>query len=255
MIYYILPAYNEELNIITLLDKFNSYFGNENDDYKPQVIVVDDGSNDETKKILNKLSEEKQIFNKKLKFELVTIFHERNMGLGEAIKSGMMYCFENGSTEDIIITMDCDNSHTVEQSKNMIEVIKSGKDVVIASRYRKDSETYGVPNLRILLSYFGCIIFKIAFPIKHVKDYTCGFRAFKLEKIKEAFDLNKNFFSEKGFTASVDIILKLNKFNKSLLFEEIPMILRYDLKQGKSKIKIVKTIFMTLFLLFRRRFF
>ena len=255
MIYYILPAYNEERNIISLLDKFNNHFGNENYDYKPQVIIIDDGSNDKTKIILNKLSEEKQIFNKKFKFELINIFHKRNMGLGEAIKSGMMYCFKNGSTEDIIITMDCDNSHTVELSKKMIEVIKSGKDVVIASRYRKNSEMYGVPNLRMLLSYFGCIIFKIAFPIKHVKDYTCGYRAFRFEKIRKAFDLDKNFFSEKGFTASVDIILKLNKFNKSLFFEEVPMILRYDLKQGKSKIKIFKTIFQTLFLLFKRRFF
>jgi dolichol-phosphate mannosyltransferase len=255
MIYYILPAYNEELNIISLLNKFNNHFENENYNYKPQVIIIDDGSNDKTKAILNKLNEEKQIFNKKFKFELISIFHERNMGLGEAIKSGMMYCFENGSNGDIIVTMDCDNSHTVEQSREMIEVIKSGKDIVIASRYRKNSDTHGLSNLRKLLSYFGCIIFKIVFPIKNVKDYTCGYRAFRLEKIRKAFDENKNFFSEKGFTASVDIILKLYKFNKSLLFEEIPMILRYDLKQGKSKIAIFKTIFETLFLLFKRRFF
>jgi dolichol-phosphate mannosyltransferase len=166
-----------------------------------------------------------------------------------------MYCFENGSNGDIIVTMDCDNSHTVEQSREMIEVIKSGKDIVIASRYRKNSDTHGLSNLRKLLSYFGCIIFKIVFPIKNVKDYTCGYRAFRLEKIRKAFDENKNFFSEKGFTASVDIILKLYKFNKSLFFYEVPMILRYDLKQGESKIAIFKTIFETLFLLFKRRFF
>ena len=74
MIYYILPAYNEELNIISLIDKFNSHFGNENYHYKPQVIIIDDGSNDKTRIILNKLSEEKQIFNKKFKFELINIF-------------------------------------------------------------------------------------------------------------------------------------------------------------------------------------
>jgi len=255
MIYYILPAYNEELNIISLLNKFNSHFENENYNYKPQVIIIDDGSNDKTKAILNKLNEEKQIFNKKFKFELISIFHERNMGLGEAIKSGMLYCFKNGSNEDIIITMDCDNSHSVELSKKMIEVIKSGKDVVIASRYRKGSQIYGLSNLRKLLSYIGCIVFKITFPIKNVKDYTCGYRAFSLKKIKKAFDESENFFSEKGFTASADIILKLYKFNKSLFFEEVPMILRYDLKQGVSKMAIFKSIFQTLVLLFKRIFF
>ena len=99
------------------------------------------------------------------------------------------------------------------------------------------------------------MIFKITFPIKNVEDYTCGYRAFNLEKFKKAFEANDNFFSEKGFTASVDIILKLKKFNKLLKMNEVPMVLRYDLKKGESKMSIFKTIFQTLFLLFRRKFF
>ena len=55
------------------------------------------------------------------------------------------------------------------------------------------------------------MIFKITFPIKNVEDYTCGYRAFNLQKFKKAYEANDNFFSEKGFTASVDIILKLKK--------------------------------------------
>jgi len=255
MIYYILPAYNEELNILNLLNNFNNFFHLEGEDFKSRIVVVDDGSTDNTKSILTKLKKENKIFDKEFNFDLINIFHEKNMGLGQALKSGITYCLKEGNADDIIVTMDCDNSHTVELSKEMINKIREGDDVVIASRYKIGSNTKGLAVHRKLLSYIGCLLFKIMFPIKNVKDYTCGYRAFNLEKFKNAFEANNNFFSEKGFTVSVDIILKLKKFNKLLKMNEVPMVLRYDLKKGASKMSIFKTIFQTLFLLFRRKFF
>jgi dolichol-phosphate mannosyltransferase len=65
----------------------------------------------------------------------------------------------------------------------------------------------------------------------------------------------KNFFSEKDFSVSADIILKLKLSKIKLFFTEIPLTLRYDLKQGKSKMKIIKTVFQTLKLIILRRFF
>ena len=255
MIYYILPAYNEELNILNLLNNFNNFFHIEGEDFKSKVVIIDDGSKDNTKSILINLKKDNKIFDKELNFELINIFHEKNKGLGEALKSGITYCLKEGNADDIIVTMDCDNSHTVELSKEMINKIREGDDVVIASRYKTGAITKGLSVNRKLLSYVGCMIFKITFPIKNVEDYTCGYRAFNLEKFKKAFETNNNFFSEKGFTASVDIILKLKKFNKLLKMNEVPMVLRYDLKKGASKMSIFKTIFQTLFLLFRRKFF
>ena len=55
-----------------------------------------------------------------------------------------------------------------------------------------------------------------------------------------------NFFSETGFSASADILLKLYKFKDKLVFKEIPIDLRYDLKEGKSKMKILKTIYLNI---------
>ena len=62
------------------------------------------------------------------------------------------------------------------------------------------------------------------------------------------------FFSEKGFSSSADIILKLYKYRKEINFLEVPINLRYDLKKGDSKMKIIKTIDLNLALIFKRKF-
>ena len=90
--------------------------------------------------------------------------------------------------------------------------------------------------------------------IKNVNDYTCGFRGFRVNKIKNIM-LKKNFFSENGFSVSVDIILKLKLSKIRISFAEIPLKLRYDLKKGKSKMKIMRTIIQTLKLILLRKFF
>ena len=53
----------------------------------------------------------------------------------------------------------------------------------------------------------------------------------------------------------VDILLKLQKFHKTINAEELPITLRYDFKKGKSKMKILRNILDTFLLIFKRKFF
>jgi len=126
---------------------------------------------------------------------------------------------------------------------------------VIASRYQLQSKIKGLNLSRKILSFGAAILFKIFFPIKNIKDYTSGFRAFRLGKIKDAWKLDKKFFSEKGFSASADIILKLYKYKNEIKFEEMPINLRYDLKKGDSKMKVINTIYLNIALIIKRKFF
>jgi dolichol-phosphate mannosyltransferase len=97
------------------------------------------------------------------------------------------------------------------------------------------------------------MLFRIVFPIRGVKDYTCGYRAYRPLLLKAAFDRwGDGFVSEAGFQCMVDILLKLHKMGT--ICREVPLVLRYDLKGGVSKMRVGSTILRTLGLMFRRRF-
>ena len=247
-IYYILPALNESQNIEKLFKNLNSFYFDKG--IKIFIIYVDDGSTDDTAEKLIILKN--QLSNN---ISLKIVRHEKNLGLGEALKSGFNYCFSKASDNDVLITMDTDNSHTIEQSYQLYcKIVNENADITIASRYVENSKIRGLKNIRIFLSYLAAKMFKIFFSIENVRDYTCGFRAYRVKKIRNIISKYENFFSETGFSASADILLKLYKYKDQLAFSEIPIDLRYDLKEGKSKMKIIKTIYLNLRLIFIRKF-
>jgi dolichol-phosphate mannosyltransferase len=248
-IYYVLPSYNESLNLKKLLNDFKRFFAKKK--ITVIVIIVDDGSTDNSASIINFFIEK----NKSKNFTVKMITHKKNMGLGLALKTGFEYSFSKGKYNDVIVSMDTDNSHTVSLSYKMVKnIFYKKKDILIASRYQLNSKIKGLDYWRKFLSLGAAILYKIFFPIKNIKDYTSGFRAFRLGVIKKAWKKNKNFFSEKGFSASADIILKLYIYKKEINFLEVPINLRYDLKKGDSKMKIFRTIFLNLALIIKRKF-
>lgn len=247
-IFFVLPSFNEEENLLNLSKKLINFFENKN--LNIVVVVIDDGSTDSTIILINNLIKKKY---KRITFKLLS--HKKNMGLGMALKTGFEYCFNNGNSNDVIITMDADSSHTIEQSYEMLKkIIYNKKDIVIASRFVKNSKISGLNHSRKSLSLIAAVLYKFFFPIKNVQDYTSGFRSFKLKKIREIFYRTKNFFSESGFSASADILLKLYPYKNEISFYEIPINLRYDLKLGNSKMKVLKTIYLNLRLILIRRF-
>ena len=248
--FYILPSYNESLNLNKLLSNFKKFFKNKK--ITVIIVIVDDGSTDNSADIIKKFIKK----NATKKFTIKILKHKKNLGLGRALKTGFEHCFSIGNNDDILISMDTDNSHTVSLSYQMAKKISSNKqDLVIASRYQLTSKTKGLNKLRKILSFGAAILYKIFFPIKNVNDYTSGFRAFRLGKIRNAWKLDKNFFSEKGFSASADILIKLYKVRNKIRFGEMPINLRYDLKKGDSKMKIFKTIYLNIALIIKRKFF
>lgn len=241
MIHVILPAFNEEKTIGSLCQTMAFVMGENGLAYK--VIIVDDGSSDSTTRVVKK-------FTKKMPVTLIR--HKVNRGLSEAIKTGLLTALKRAKPEDIIVTMDSDNTHTPGLILRMARMIREGNDVVIASRYLPGSRIRGVPFFREILSLGASLLFRIFFPIKGVKDYTCGYRAYKAKILRQAFDYyGEDFVNRPGFSCMVDILLKLRHLD--VIVSEVPLILRYDLKESLSKMKIGKTIKETLALMVERR--
>jgi dolichol-phosphate mannosyltransferase len=222
-----LPCYNEEQNLKTLIPTIASTI-------KPKmpykIIAVNDGSNDHTSQILNELSKE---------YPIILIEHQKNKGLAETLKDGLKTAAELSSPEDLIITMDSDNTHNPRYMLDMAKNIGNA-DIIIGSRYIKGGKQLNVPPHRIILSKAINQSVKITTKIP-IKDATSGYRCIKAKTIKKLHKhLGKKLIESKGFEASLELLLKLFWINPKIL--EIPITLDYSQKDGPSKMKLLPTI-------------
>jgi len=240
-VHLVLPAYNEAASLEAVL-KAVDHAGRESGN-DLHVIVVNDGSSDATGAVARSHTGI---------FPLTVVEHPGNLGLGAAIRSGLLAAVELAADQDIVVTMDADDTHTPIAIAQMVQRINRGDDVVVASRYRPGASVVGVPPHRRFLSYAGSALFRVVFPTRGVRDFTCGYRAYRASVLRRAFSLyREEFINEEGFQCMVDILLKLRRMD--LRFAEVPLTLRYDRKEGKSKMKVARTILRTLVLMARRR--
>jgi len=242
-LYVVLPAYNEAENLGELLERIHQTF--EEDPIPYEVIVVDDGSRDNTRTVAERYS----------KWMPVTVHaHEVNQGLGATIRDGLLAAIEKCGDDDIIIAMDADNTHPPGLMTSLIRQIKEGNDVVVASRFRPGACVRGVPLSRRWLSIAASLVFRLTFRIPGIRDYTCGYRAYRGAALKRGLQVHGNaFFSQNGFESMVDILLRLR--NLDLVFGEAPLVLRYDFKRGESKMNVLRTVGRSLTLVLKRKFF
>ncbi len=233
-----LPSYNEELNLPALLLKLESTkieFG-----LNMEVLVVNDGSKDGTADIARN-------FKGDIVVNLLDL--QPNRGLAGAMREGFKEAVKNMDDNDILIALDADDSHNPGLMNRMIGQIREGSDVVIASRYRPGSRIVGLTKFREFLSSGAGYLFRIFTPIRGVRDYTCGYRAYKVNLLNKAHQhYGEQFIQQQGFGCMAEILLKLRRFNP--IIHEVPFILRYDLKKGSSKMNVMKTVKQTLGLIF-----
>jgi len=239
----VLPAYNEEAAIGRVLDRIEEALGAAGIGYT--AFVVDDGSRDGTARVVEERA---------LRRPWVCLQrHPQNMGLGPTLRDGLLAAAVAAADQDVVVTLDADDTQPPELIPSMMERISRGADVVIASRYEAGARTLGVPWHRRALSRAGSLLFRTLLPIPGVRDYTCGYRAYRASALKAAIQgYGDRFVDQQGFQSMVDVLLKLR--GRRLVFEEVPLVLRYDEKAGASKMNVGSTIGRTLLLLARRRF-
>jgi dolichol-phosphate mannosyltransferase len=136
----VIAGYNEENIVEKNLALICDYMRSLENDFRWEIVFVNDGSKDNTRKIVDEFCK---------KNENVSAFHHKvNMYLGNALKTGFDNC-----KGDYIVTIDLDLSYCLDHIKMMLDkLIETDADVVLASPYMKGGRVTNVPFMRALMS-------------------------------------------------------------------------------------------------------
>lgn len=204
--YVIIPAYNEGQRIIYVLKKAK--------EFTPNVIVVDDGSKDETYSYAQRAG-------------AIMLKHEVNLGKGAALKTGCDFALSKGAAK--LIVLDADGQHEPEEIPNFLKAL-NGHDLVYS--YRKAPK-----SMPFVLRFGNWFINKTLNVLYHtdIKDSQCGYRAFTSEAYRKIRWGSRDYFVE------TEMIMKACQ--NRLKYAQIPIETIYaDKYKGTTVLDGVKVV-------------
>ena len=164
LISIVIPAFNEQENIDEVLTQ--TYETAESIGLPYEIIVIDDGSTDETRK-------------RAYGHKAIVLCNPTNQGKGVALQRGFLH-----ARGDIVITMDSDGSHDPEDIKKLIGAISGGADVALGTRFNTTEGKHTTKKLHIL----GNNVINFSIQVltgKRITDSQCGFRALRRKVLKD----------------------------------------------------------------------
>ncbi len=210
----ILPAKNEAENLDKLLPEITKLYPN------AEVIVVNDGSNDNTIEICQR-------------YQVKIITHPYSMGNGAAIKAGARV-----ATNDIFVFMDADGQHQPEQISLLVQHLQQGYDMVVGARSIDGQASFA---RRLANGFYNRLSSWIS--NHEIKDLTSGFRAVNAKKFRQFLYLLPN-----GFSYPTTITMAFLRSGYPVMFIAIDVRKR---QAGLSHIKPLKDGFRFFLIIFR----
>jgi len=191
----IIPVYNEECTLLEVIRKIKEV------DIRKELIIVDDGSNDKTKNILDKIRD-----------DTINIFrHPYNKGKGAAVRTALEYI--NG---DIVIIQDADLEYEPDDYIKLIEpIITNIADIVYGSRFLAKKKV--TTTFHYFVNRFLTLITNLLFNSSLTDMETC-YKVFKTKIIKE-LNLESN-----GFEIEAELTSKVLK--RGYKIYEVPIFYR-----------------------------
>src|SRR3989338_8185081 len=184
------PLYNEEGNVRQAVEKCEKVLKKLKIDY--EILLIDDGSKDNTAKIVDQIAKENS--------HVQAIHHQKNLGYGEALKSG----FYNAKYEVIVYT-DGDGQFDFSEVEKFLKEIETN-DLVIGYRIKRQD-----PFFRILFKQ-GWKLSLFTFFGLTLKDIDCGFKMVRRKVLGKIPKLE----STRGAMINAEIVIKAKKANFSI---------------------------------------
>ncbi|MCX6704655.1 MAG: glycosyltransferase family 2 protein [Candidatus Woesebacteria bacterium] len=190
-IFIVIPLFNEEKHIVKVLKDLVPY--------KLQIVVVDDGSTDQSR-----------IKIKDLRLKNTTLLeHKINLGKGAAMKTGADYAFGRGG--EAVIFMDSDGQHNPDNLPKFMHKLEEKKHGVI---FGSRNLNLGAPLVRYLGNKFASVLVGSFFGI-YVSDILCGFRAIT----QSAYE--KIGWESSGYGVETEMVIRTGK--AGVKFCEVPV--------------------------------
>jgi dolichyl-phosphate beta-glucosyltransferase len=199
----VIPAYNEALRVGSTLEKVRQYLQTRN--YETELILVDDGSSDDTPEILEEARH--QIFS-------IRVFrNDPNRGKGYSVRRGVLE-----ARGKLVLFTDADLSSPIEEANKLIAAAESERaDVVVGSR-ALDRRLIGVrqPRFREFSGRLFNLFVRIFTGLK-IHDTQCGFKLFRRATTRRAFELQR----VKGFGFDPELLFLIQRLGGKVV--EVPV--------------------------------
>ena len=212
----VIPAYNECARIEGTLERVMGCVQKRG--WDAEVLVVDDGSTDETVTVVQRWMERHE--------RLHLIKNPGNRGKGYSVRNGLLQ-----AAGDIVMFTDADLSAPMEEAERLFAAIESGADVAIGSRWLdKQKQTVHQPLYR---RFFGRCFNRVTRVVMGLpfKDTQCGFKAFKREAAQTIFRLQT--IERWGFDPEILFIARKLKYT----IVEVPVTWGHDERSRMSYLK------------------
>lgn len=206
----VIPAYNEETNIrLGVLDKVARFLEHQN--YSWEVIVVNDGSTDKTKELLDEFVRGNSGFR---------VIDSPHQGKAATVIAGML-----AAKGAICLFTDLDQATPISSTENVLPWFDRGFDIVIGSRQGRRE---GAPLLRLVMARGFMILRGLILGLRGISDTQCGFKAFRRYVAVDIFSRLK-LYSERGqatgamVTAGFDIEVLFIAKRLGYKIKEVPV--------------------------------
>jgi dolichyl-phosphate beta-glucosyltransferase len=198
----VIPAYNESARLGATLEKVLAYVHAQN--WDAEVIVVNDGSRDNTADIVRSFAKEDPT--------LRLVENPGNRGKGYSVRNGMLT-----ARGRIVLFSDADLSSPIEEAPKLFHALDEGADIAIGSRWlRAETQTQRQPLHRQLFGRIFNLILRLTLGLQFA-DTQCGFKAFKQPAVQAIFPLQK--IERCGFDPEILFLAQKLKFK----VQEVPV--------------------------------
>ncbi|MFN8377208.1 MAG: glycosyltransferase family 2 protein [Anaerolineae bacterium] len=214
----IIPAFNESEGVDLTAGKLRPVMDTLRQSYTLETIFVNDGSRDATEELLKKAFSDDPT--------VKVLSHERNMGLGAAIRTGFQH-----ATGDFLVTTDFDGTYDFAGITRLLDaLISENADIATASPYHPQGKVEGVPESRLIFSKGASLLYRMVVTW-HIYTWTALFRAYRRDVIEHVG------FRSDDFLAGTELLV--NALRAGFKVVEVPMVLRRR-TFGQSSIRIAR---------------